>query len=150
MKKYITAFVLPFVTFACYVNENQAQVNHSLNPKFGDYWYQGKAELASYDLNQSRYGEIRNGHAVLIFLTEDFSNYRRYNAAVMKVGDLSPEDLIDLQNEAFASIYLAPWRWEPMIKKFGIEGAMTTVKRLMKCIDKDQNRFLTDKSLGLE
>ncbi len=48
-----------------------------LSEKFGDYWYQGKAELASYELEQTRYGEIRNGHAVLIFVTEDFSKEKQ-------------------------------------------------------------------------
>ncbi len=37
------------------------------------YWYKGKAEITSYDLKQARYGEIHKGHAVLIFVTEDFS-----------------------------------------------------------------------------
>ncbi|MFK7921527.1 MAG: hypothetical protein AB8H47_06195 [Bacteroidia bacterium] len=36
------------------------------------YWYQGKAEVNSYDLQQSRYGEIHPGYAVLVFVTEDF------------------------------------------------------------------------------
>jgi hypothetical protein len=40
---------------------------------FGDYWYQGEAELTSYDLRQARYGEIHDGRAVLIFVTEPFS-----------------------------------------------------------------------------
>ncbi len=40
---------------------------------FGDYWYQGKAEITSYELSQARYGEIHQGQAVLIFVTEDFS-----------------------------------------------------------------------------
>ncbi|MDZ7716284.1 MAG: hypothetical protein U5J95_08750 [Balneolaceae bacterium] len=39
---------------------------------FKDYWYSGKAELAHYDLQQIRYGEIRDGDATLIFVTEDF------------------------------------------------------------------------------
>ena len=39
---------------------------------FGDYWYQGEAELNRYDLKQFRYGEMRGGDAVLIFVTEDF------------------------------------------------------------------------------
>ncbi len=38
-----------------------------------DYWYQGKAELSSYMLEQARYGEVHPGEAVLIFVTEDFS-----------------------------------------------------------------------------
>ncbi|MBT5874791.1 MAG: hypothetical protein HOH43_15340, partial [Candidatus Latescibacteria bacterium] len=44
-----------------------------VSPGFGDYWFQGKAELTSYNLEQGRYGEMHNGHAVLIFVTEDFS-----------------------------------------------------------------------------
>lgn len=36
------------------------------------YWYQGKAELVRYRLEQSRYGEVRQGEAVLIFVTEPF------------------------------------------------------------------------------
>jgi hypothetical protein len=39
---------------------------------FKDYWYQGKAELNRYDLEQARYGQIHKGSAVLIFVTEDF------------------------------------------------------------------------------
>ncbi len=41
--------------------------------EFKQKWNAGKAELSSYDLQQARYGEIRNGEAVLIFVTEDFS-----------------------------------------------------------------------------
>jgi len=40
---------------------------------FGDYWFQGEAEISSYELSQSRYGEQRDGHAVLVFVTEAFS-----------------------------------------------------------------------------
>lgn len=40
---------------------------------FGDYWYKGKAEITSYTLKQARYGELHDGDAVLIFVTEDFS-----------------------------------------------------------------------------
>jgi hypothetical protein len=40
--------------------------------RFGRYWYQGKAELTRYDLQQARYGEIHAGEAVLIFVTEPF------------------------------------------------------------------------------
>jgi hypothetical protein len=42
--------------------------------RFKQQWYGGKAELASYSLQQARYGEIRNGEAILIFVTEDFSS----------------------------------------------------------------------------
>ena len=40
---------------------------------WGKYWFQGKAEISSFDLEQYRYGEPRKGEAVLIFVTEEFS-----------------------------------------------------------------------------
>lgn len=43
-----------------------------LSDEFKSYWYSGEAEITSYKLEQARYGEIRDGHAVLIFVTEDF------------------------------------------------------------------------------
>ncbi|TRO66324.1 septum formation inhibitor Maf [Christiangramia sabulilitoris] len=42
-----------------------------LKEDFKDYWFAGEAEITSYDLEQARYGEIREGEAVLIFVTED-------------------------------------------------------------------------------
>ena len=68
----------------------------------------------------------------LKLMIDDFSKFRRYNAAVMKVGDLTPEDLIKIQNDAFASIYLAYWRWIPVIKKSGFFGLFLTFNRLIK------------------
>lgn len=39
---------------------------------FNSYWYAGQAEITRYELEQARYGEMRKGDAVLIFVTEDF------------------------------------------------------------------------------
>ncbi len=41
------------------------------------YWYQGTAELSTYRLRQARYGELRDGQAVLIQVTEDFLTDRQ-------------------------------------------------------------------------
>jgi hypothetical protein len=41
--------------------------------RFADYWYAGQAELNTYQVEQSRYGEMREGKAVMVFVTEDFS-----------------------------------------------------------------------------
>ena len=70
----------------------------------------------------------------LKLIVDDFSKFRRYNVSVMKVGDLSPEDLIRFQNDAFASIYLPPWRWMPVLRKSGFLGLILTFKRLIKSI----------------
>lgn len=39
---------------------------------FNSYWYAGEAEITRYAIDQARYGEMRKGDAVLIFVTEDF------------------------------------------------------------------------------
>lgn len=43
-----------------------------LSKEFKTHWFDGHAEISSYALVQSRYGEQRNGKAVLIYVTEDF------------------------------------------------------------------------------
>ncbi len=37
------------------------------------YWYQGKAEISTFDVEQRRYGQMRRAQQVHIFVTEDFS-----------------------------------------------------------------------------
>ncbi len=64
---------LAFCSFG-YPNDKISNTDHKT---FGDYWYQGKAEITSYEMEQARYGEIRKGHAVLIFVTEDFSKSKQ-------------------------------------------------------------------------
>lgn len=80
------------------------------------------------------YEMAKKGEHGLRLITKDFSEYRRYGSAVMSVGDLSPDDLIKLQNDAFVSIYLAPWRIRPMVKRMGIVGALLTYFRLIRSL----------------
>ncbi|WP_445731373.1 septum formation inhibitor Maf [Mariniflexile sp.] len=51
---------------------NQVSNGKKLTQQFKNYWYAGEAEISSYKLDQARYGEMRTGHAVLIYVTEDF------------------------------------------------------------------------------
>jgi hypothetical protein len=56
--------------------ENRSQIKDipkkEVSKAFKDYWYAGTAEITSYKLEQARYGEIREGEAVLVFVTEPF------------------------------------------------------------------------------
>ena len=45
---------------------------HKTSLEFNKYWYAGEAEISSYKLEQARYGEIRQGTAVLVYVTENF------------------------------------------------------------------------------
>lgn len=47
---------------------------------FGSYWYQSKAEINAYKLEQARYGEIHEGSATLIFVTEPFNTLKQVKA----------------------------------------------------------------------
>lgn len=42
-----------------------------------EYWTKGKAEITRYKLTQSRYGELHEGDAVLIFVSEPFSRSKQ-------------------------------------------------------------------------
>jgi hypothetical protein len=55
-------------------------------PAFESHWRDGKAELDGYRLTLSRYGEERTGQAVMIFVTEPFSESR-----LVKVDDPSQD-----------------------------------------------------------
>lgn len=52
--------------------EKELWQERHLTENFKNYWFAGQAEITSYQLVQSRYGESRNGNAVLIYVTEDF------------------------------------------------------------------------------
>lgn len=72
--KIINAILLVWIFTSCSANTgNETNNSNPKNQKDYSYWFQGKAELNNYELKQSRYGELRDGHAVLIFVTEDFN-----------------------------------------------------------------------------
>jgi hypothetical protein len=51
-----------------------------LSEPFREYWYAGVAEVSSYALQQARYGELRDGEAVLIYVTEPFNLQKQVKA----------------------------------------------------------------------
>ncbi|RRQ48572.1 septum formation inhibitor Maf [Maribacter algicola] len=52
----------------------------NLPQEFKEYWYSGTAEITSYELEQARYGEIRMGKAVMIYVTEPFLKEKQVKA----------------------------------------------------------------------
>ncbi|NIP39819.1 MAG: hypothetical protein GWO07_12410 [Candidatus Dadabacteria bacterium] len=72
---YISLLLLITIGSISCVSEPKS--GSTVSKAFGDYWYKGKAEITSYKLEQARYGQINNGHAVLVFVTEDFSHSKQ-------------------------------------------------------------------------
>ncbi|MBR9854265.1 MAG: septum formation inhibitor Maf [Algicola sp.] len=59
-----------------------------LSNNFKKYWYAGDAEITSYQLEQARYGELRKGTAVLIYVTEPFLPNKQ-----VKADNTDPENI---------------------------------------------------------
>ena len=51
-----------------------------LSETFKKYWYAGNAEITSYQLEMARYGEIREGKSVLVYVTEPFAAGKQVKA----------------------------------------------------------------------
>lgn len=72
---YISLVVVLLLNCSNYDRETATkQSDEKISVDFKEYWYQGNAEITSYQLEQARYGEIHKGHAVLIFVTEHLSH----------------------------------------------------------------------------
>ncbi|MEB2784760.1 hypothetical protein [Algoriphagus persicinus] len=69
---FILGLVLLFIS-SCNSTGRKA-----INEKqFASHWYQDRAEINIFDLKQMRYGEEREGEAVMIFVTEDLSKRKQ-------------------------------------------------------------------------
>ncbi|SIN67974.1 hypothetical protein [Algoriphagus halophilus] len=71
--RQLAIFFSFIMLFGCGVNPRSGIDEN----QFSNYWYQGKAEINVFDLEQYRYGEKREGEAVMIFVTEDFSRRKQ-------------------------------------------------------------------------
>lgn len=64
------------------------QPKAKLSEEFKAFWYKGEAEITSYRLEQARYGEIRKGNAVLVFVTEDFLPEEQVKADMYDISNI--------------------------------------------------------------
>jgi len=78
--RYLITLFFFLIIIPFYSSESQEHNNSSAivdSQDFKDYWYDGKAEITSYKLEQARYGELHEGYVVLVFVTEDFSKSKQ-------------------------------------------------------------------------
>lgn len=59
---------------------NEFEQERKKTSDFETYWYANEAEITSYSLKQARYGELREGTAVLVFVTEPFLHNEQVKA----------------------------------------------------------------------
>lgn len=71
---------------------------------FNKYWYAGKAELTSFELEQVRYGEIHKGKAVLVYVTEDFNPEKQVKADQQRANNV-PVLKLNTTKKFYTGIY---------------------------------------------
>ncbi len=84
-----------------------------LSQEFKQYWYAGTAEISSYQLQQARYGELRDGKAVLVFVTEPFSPTQQ-----VKADRQGPEDISVLKLNATKNFNTGIYPYSIMTSSF--------------------------------
>ncbi len=101
MKKItiISLIACVLITVAC-VNADNTEPSSPPSPavvgsttEFSNYWHDGNAEVSVYDIEQARYGEIHDGQATMIFVTEPFSKSKHVK---LDAPNDSPEDNVDV------------------------------------------------------
>ena len=66
----LTIFILAGLPAAVAYPDKLPQFGTHTRDQFQDYWYNHGAEISRFSLQQMRYGEIHDGDAVLVFVTE--------------------------------------------------------------------------------
>ncbi|MBK9271671.1 MAG: hypothetical protein IPM48_08725 [Saprospiraceae bacterium] len=77
---WLAIFLQSCILNSSKINETSFSSTNDLsknNTPMDQYWFDGKAELNSFQLLQARYGEIRRGEAMMIFVSEDFSRKKQ-------------------------------------------------------------------------
>jgi hypothetical protein len=81
MRTWFLAFALGLSSCSAVIKNSEATPTPPAPLKFSSefqkLWWDGKAELAGYDLVASRYGELRKGVVVSIYVTEKFAKSAR-------------------------------------------------------------------------
>jgi len=81
--------------------------------QFRDYWYSGKGEISRFALKQSRYGEIHEGDAVTVFVTEKVNPVLQ-----VKADDPGPEDITVMKLNAVRKFFTGIYPYSVMTSVF--------------------------------
>ena len=81
--------------------------------QFRDYWYNHGAEISRFNLHQMRYGEIHQGDAVLVFVTEEMNP-----AIQVKADNPGPENVPVLKLNAVRKFFTGIYPYSIMTSVF--------------------------------
>ncbi len=87
----LKTLIVVTVIFSCgfVSNQNNTLAVEKTTKEFNNYWFNGEAEITSFQLEQARYGEIHKGNSVMIFVTEPFSKEKQVKSDKPSANDES-------------------------------------------------------------
>jgi radical SAM superfamily enzyme YgiQ (UPF0313 family) len=96
--------------------------------------YQAYINISTPYPGSELYGMARKGIGGLSLLTNDWKEYQRYGNPVIRVNDLTPDDLKKLQRKAYQRFYLRPKIIWYNLKRAGVGAAVVNSLAFVKSI----------------
>jgi hypothetical protein len=145
--KYLVIFVLIFtavITFLSCRKNVFLKKKHILTEEQKLYWYDNTAEINIYELKQARYGQIRKGNAVMVFVTEPFSP--RYFA---KADEHKSGNIPVLKKNFTKNFTTGIYPYSMMTSTFlPVDGSSSSVKITSSCQEWCGHTFVEMKNRG--
>ena len=98
-------FVILFCFVAVFAGSTAAEAGPVQDEAFRRYWYDQGAELTRYRLEQARYGERRQGEAVLIYVTEPFDVQGQVKSDDAAASTAQPALKLNLNRSFLTGVY---------------------------------------------
>jgi hypothetical protein len=94
----LTLFILAGLPAAVAYPDQLPKFGTHTRDQFQDYWYNHDAEISRFSLQQMRYGELHDGDAILVFVTEKMNpdiqikadHPRTQDIAILKLNGMKP------------------------------------------------------------
>lgn len=104
MKQAILAILVLGLSYTTAPAQAPVPLTNPTTDRFNAYWYPKGAEISRFTLEQARYGEIRQGDAVFIFVTESMNPALQVKADRPDAGDI-PVLKLNATRTFFTGIY---------------------------------------------
>jgi methionine-R-sulfoxide reductase len=102
MKRHFLLILLGLGLTGCGESTDGAE---NVGKDFASTWFQGKAEVNRFELQQERYGKLRAGEAVMVFVTEDFHADRQVKYETGSRENVKPVLKLNVTRHFLTGIY---------------------------------------------
>jgi len=112
-RMFFILWITATLTAASAYSADRLQFGTTTPDQFREYWYSQGAEISRYALQQARYGEIHDGDAVLVFVTEPMNP-----AIQLKADQPDPQNIPVLKLNAVRKFFTGIYPYSIMTSVF--------------------------------